>query len=74
MSLKICYLEDVIMPGMVSAPMSIGMIDDNGRYWTQPLFAPQDKVYDCRSISVKEYREQLRTDTAEECFKKPWLW
>ena len=73
-SLKICYHEDVIMPGMVSAPMSIGMIDDNGRYWTQPLFAPQDKVYDSRSISVKEYREQLRTDTAEECFKKPWLW
>lgn len=50
------------------------MIDDNGRYWTQPLFAPQDKIYDSRMISPKEYIEQTRTTLAEECFKKPWLW
>lgn len=54
---------------MFSAPMSIGMIDDNGRYWTQPLFAPQNKVYDSRAVSAEEYIEQKRTETAEECFK-----
>lgn len=73
-SLKICYHKDAIVPGMFSAPISIGMIDDNGRYWTQPLFAPQDKIYDSRKISPKDYIEQTRTNLAEECFKKPWLW
>ena len=73
-TLKICYHKDAIIPGMFSATISIGMIDDNGRYWTQPLFAPQDKLYDSRAISPKEYIKQTRTDVAEECFKKPWLW
>ena len=73
-SLKICYHKDAIIPGLFSAPFSIGMIDDNGRYWTQPLFAPQEKVYDSRAMSWREYKEQLQTKTAEECFKKPWLW
>lgn len=72
--LKICYHKDAIIPGMFSATISIGMIDDNGRYWTQPLFAPQNKMYDSRPISPKEYIDQTRNDIAEECFKKPWLW
>ena len=73
-SMKVCYHKDAIIPGLISATISIGMIDDNGRYWTQPLFAPQDKLYDSRAISPKDYIEQTRTDMAEECFKKPWLW
>lgn len=73
-TLKICYHKEKIVPGVFSAVMSIGMIDDNGRYWTQPLFAPQEKIYDSRPISAKEYNEEIRTDAAEECFKKPWLW
>ena len=73
-TLKFCYHKERIVPGLISAVMSIGMIDDNGRYWTQTLFAPQDKIYDSRSISVKEYNEEIRTDIAVECFKKPWLW
>lgn len=73
-SVKICYHKDAIIPGLFSAPMSIGMIDDNGRYWVQPLFAPQDKLYDSRAITPKEYTEQTRTDIAKECFRRPWLW
>lgn len=73
-SLKLCYHKDAIIPGLFSATVSIGMIDDNGRYWIQPLFAPQNKVYDSRAISPKEYKELTRTHMAEECFKKPWLW
>lgn len=73
-SLKICYHKDAIMPSMFSASFSIGMIDDNGCYWSQPLFAPQNKIYDSRAISSKEYIARTRIDIAEECFKKPWLW
>lgn len=73
-TVKFCYHKDCVITGIISAIMSIGMEDDNCRYWTQPLFAPMDKVYDSRQISYKEYREEIRIDTAEECFKKPWLW
>jgi len=73
-TVKLCYHKERVLTGPISAIMSISMQDDNGRYWTQPLFAPLDKLYDSRQFSYKEYREEIRTDIAEECFKKPWLW
>ena len=73
-SVKLCYHKDRIITGMFSANMSIGMQDDNGRYWQQPLFAPTDKVYDSRQVSWKKYRTALLSEVAIECFKKPWLW
>lgn len=73
-TVKFCYHKDRIITGMISPIISVCMEDDNGRYWTQPLFAPTDKVYDSRLISYKEYREKINTHKAEECFKKPWLW
>lgn len=73
-TVKLCYHKDRILMGTISANMSIGMQDDNGYYWQQPLFAPTDKVYDSRQVSWTEYRECLRPDVATECFKKPWLW
>lgn len=73
-TLKMCYHQDAIIPSMFSATVSIGMIDDNGSYWTQPLFAPQNKTYDSRAISSKEYIDRTHIDIAEECFRKPWLW
>lgn len=73
-TVKICYHKDAIITGIFSAILSVGMRDDNGKYWTQPLFAPQNKVYDSRPISPKDYTEELRYDIAEECFRKPWLW
>lgn len=73
-TIKLCYHKDRIPSGMFSAIMSIGLEDVNSRYWTQPLFAPEDKIYSSKEISYKEYREQIRTDVAEECFKQPWLW
>lgn len=73
-SVKFCYHKDRVITGNISAVMSIGMEDDNGRHWMQPLFTPIDKVYDSRQISYKEYRDEIQIATAEECFKKPWLW
>jgi hypothetical protein len=73
-TVKICYHKEVVPYGLVSAPFSIGMIDDNGRYWIQPLFAPHNKIYDSRSISPQEYNEKIRTECAEACFKTPSLW
>lgn len=74
LSLKICYHKDRVVAGLVSAILSIGMEDENGNYWQQPLFAPTDKVYDSRQVGWKEYRADLMPDLAIECFKKPYLW
>ncbi len=73
-TLKVCYHKESIVGGTFSAAMSIGMIDDNGLHWTQPLFAPENKVYDSRLILPKEYMDRIRTDLAEKCFKDPLLW
>lgn len=71
---KVCYHKDHIQPSVFSANISLGMIDDNGRHWMQPLFAPEEKIYDSRAVSAKEYNDAVRTEIAEECFKKPGLW
>ncbi|MBQ8279123.1 MAG: hypothetical protein IJZ23_04725 [Roseburia sp.] len=73
-TMKVCYHKDCIVTGNFSAIMDIGFEDNNGRYWLQPLFAPHDKIYDAYGVSYKEYRDNLRTDKAYECFMKPWLW
>ncbi len=73
-TVKFCYHSECILAGMFSANMAIGMEDDNGGRWMQPLFTPQEKVYDSYKVSHKEYRDEVLVDKAEECFKKPQLW
>lgn len=73
-SVKFCYHKDNIITGSFSAIMSLGMEDDNGIYWLQPLFAPSKKLYDSHPINRSSYMSEINTDAAEECFKKPWLW
>lgn len=73
-TLKICYHKDHIITGFFSAAISIGMIDDNGCFWSQALFAPNDKIYESTRLSSKEYGERLDTKAIEECFCSPELW
>lgn len=73
-TIKFCFHKDRVLAGMLSATMAIGMEDDNNRHWIQPLFVPDEKIYDSEQTSYQEYREQVLADMAEECFKKPWLW
>ena len=72
--LKVCFHKDRIISGMFSAALSVIMIDDNGRYWEQPLFIPEEKMYDSRRMTPEYYYEITQTESVEECFKKPWLW
>lgn len=69
LTVKLCYHKDSIIDGRWAASIDIGMIDDNGLHWTQPLFAPANKVYDSHYISAKNYMQQIRVDIAEEYFK-----
>jgi len=73
-TMRICYHKDCIATGRISAIMVMGIEDCNNRFWEQPLFAPSDKIYETHRITRKEYKDDLFTDTAIECFKNPWLW
>ena len=33
-----------------------------------------NKIYDSYLIPYKEFRANILTEDAEECFKQPWLW
>lgn len=73
-TIKFCYHEECVVSGMFSALISLGITDDNDHIWLQPLFAPEEKIYDSRPISAEKYRGYVKTETAEECFRKPYLW
>ena len=73
-TIKFCYHKDRVIMGMMSSIMTIGMEDDNGRYWPQPLFAPTEKIYDSRMVTYKDYIAEVRPNAAIECFKNPMLW
>lgn len=71
---KLCYHKSYICGGIFSAIMSIGMVDENGCCWIQPWFSPNDKVYDSRRVTYRNFVDEIRKDTAEECFRRPYLW
>lgn len=73
-TMRICYHKDCISTGMFSAIMVMALEDCNNRYWEQPLFAPNDRIYESYKISRKEFRDEFLPKKAMECFKKPWLW
>lgn len=73
-TIKFCYHKEHVIASQISAIMSIIMEYDNGRYWRQPLFAPEDKLYDSYQISYKSYRTDISVAEAEKCFKNPYLW
>lgn len=65
-TLKLCYNKDMVLCYNFSATLYIGMEDDNGRRWIQPLFAPKEKIYDSRYITYENYRALCSTDLTEK--------
>lgn len=74
LTIKLCYHKNHVIESFVDAILSVGMRDSNGHYWEQPLFIPFNKIYDSYRVSHAEFRSDILTDDAEECFQKPWLW
>jgi len=73
-TLSLCYNKDKIITGPLTAILRICMRDDNGTYWSQPFFAPQDKLYESRKITYQEHIDDILPDKAIECFRRPYLW
>lgn len=73
-TMRVCYHKECIVSGMLSSILVMGIEDCNNRCWEQPLFAPNNKIYDTYPTTYEKYRDDLLPYVAIECFKKPWLW
>ena len=74
LTIRVYYIKDQVMTGMISYPLTIWLHDINGRYWQQNFGSPLNDVEISRLSSRKEFRTDTSIETAIECFKKPYLW
>ena len=73
--LKICYIDEkIILSNIGSATITIWMVDEKNNWWSQPLFAPENKIYNSKRSSHKEWKDYTDESKAIECFKNPMLW
>lgn len=73
-SIKIYYLQNKIISGLISCPCAIYLRDINGRYWHQPLFAPRDETDNSALVSYKDFKDNCDVDTAIKCFRGELPW
>ena len=72
---KICYVDNKIVESNMGNPtISFWMIDTDNCWWEQPLFSPDNKLYNSKKTSIKEWRSYTDVDVAIKCFIDPMLW
>ncbi len=75
MTLKICYPKnEIVVSNMGTAQLTIWLVDINGNWWSQPLFAPYNLLKNSKRSSLAEYKEDTDVKSAYKCFKNPLLW
>ena len=72
--IDIAYLEDSKICNTFSSELVLLFRDSYGNLYEQPFFIQQKNLYEPHKISNNEYKVYTLTETAIECFKKPWLW
>lgn len=72
--IRIYYIKEQIISGLISYPLTIWLHDINGRYWEQNFGSPNNDVEKSRLSSRKHFIEQTDIDTAIECFRNPCMW
>lgn len=73
-TIRIFYNKNEVISGTLSAPISIYMLDIYGKYWEQPLFAPDKETDNSRLVSSREFRDNYDINTAEKCFRGELYW
>ena len=72
---RVCYIRDkIVVSNTGSAPITIWMIDEKKNWWSQPLFAPDNKICNSTKASHKEWKDYTSVETAIKCFENPMLW
>lgn len=56
-TMRVCFHKNCIVEGLFTAIVAIMVEDSNGNYWIQPLFVPEDRIYESSMISHEEYIE-----------------
>lgn len=69
-TLKLIYNNQRVPVNPISATMVLGLHDDNGRFWEQPFFAPNNKVYESYQVSNAQYHDMLRSDDVYDKLEK----
>ena len=46
------------MSNIGSATLGVWLIDENKRWWTQSLFAPENKIYNSEKTTREKWREE----------------
>jgi len=72
--IQVICVKGKIISGLFSAPLTLWMRDTNGRWWTQPLFFPYNKIYQSLETTGKEFKEYTDEDTILECFDGKKFW
>ena len=74
-SVRVCYINDkIIVSNIGNASITIWMIDERENWWCQPLFTPENKIYNSTKTSHKEWKAYTDESKAIECFENPTLW
>lgn len=59
-TLRVCYIKDKLIRSIIkSATIVVWLIDVNGNWWEQPLFAPDNKIY----LPTRSSNEAFRKET-----------
>ena len=73
--IKVCYSkENMVIVDPIGATITMWIIDERGNWWSQPLFAPDNKIYNSTKASYKEWKDYTSVETAIKCFENPMLW
>lgn len=73
--IRIYYIKDKIIGSIIgSAAITVWLRDVNGRYWSQSLFCPDNKIELPYLSNYKYFKECINIDTALKCFRNPYLW
>ena len=72
---RVCYIKDkVLVPILDFATITIWMIDEKNNWWSQSLFAPEDKLYNSTPKTHTDWKKNTSIETALRCFEDPTLW
>lgn len=72
--IKVYYLKDKVITGLISCSCAIYMRDINGRYWHQPLFAPSNETDNSTHCLFKDFKDATDIDIAIKCFRGELPW
>ena len=72
--IDVAYLPDSKICNIFSCELYLIFKDSYGNLYKQPFFIQQNNLYIPSPITYNKYNIYTKTDTAIECFKKPWLW